>query len=177
MSKYSIVNLTSGSVIKHASLLAAKVAFQSSVSQYDDVVVLDHNGESYVRKIGGKVRPGQHYRKFTQRGTTVKAKVIGQPAAPAPAPAPALPTTREEYKAAQEKWIKANGLKVGDSVKITGKAAPYSNGWEDTWSSGNMDSEVGKIGYVEKIEFAGGIRIRTGCGRSYRYPFFILEKA
>lgn len=173
MSKYRIIDLVTCAVLATESTQRnLKVAFNEATKKFRDksFVAIDHNGETYARFIGGEVRPGQHYRKFTQRGTSVTPKVT-RTAAPAP-----LPTNPEEYRAAQEKWLKDNGLKVGDKVRVVKKVEGYANGWTDVWS-GYMTKEVGKIGTIVRDEFSGGLVVNTGCGRNYRYPFFSLEKA
>lgn len=68
----------------------------------------------------------------------------------------------------------ASGLKPGDWVKVTRKAADYEGGWGDTWPE-EMDRFVGSIGKVDRICDGSGGCFLSGCGQ-YRYPYFVLEK-
>lgn len=64
------------------------------------------------------------------------------------------------------------GLKVGDIVKIIGKAETDEQGWNNSW----VDADIGSTGkIVEVCEY--GIRIDFGendC--DFCYPYFVLEK-
>lgn len=68
----------------------------------------------------------------------------------------------------------ASGLKPGDWVMVTRKAATGEGGWGDTWPE-EMDRFVGSVGKVDRISSGSGGIFLDGCGY-YRYPYFVLEK-
>lgn len=68
----------------------------------------------------------------------------------------------------------ASGLKPGDWVMVTRKAATGEGGWAETWPE-EMDRFVGSVGKVDRISSGSGGIFLAGCGY-YRYPYFVLEK-
>jgi hypothetical protein len=176
-SKYRIFSLSQGKIVAEASSLREiKVAFQESLKNSDDVCVLDHNLETYARFLGGKVMPGQHYRKFTQRGVAVKPKEIRPAAAPAPEFNPMI--TYLDYDRAQMKWVEENNVQVGDMVIVRDQAGDHEKGWQNSWAC-DMDKAVGNQYEVVEIRGSTGIRLKDGlCNweRGFEYPFYVLEK-
>jgi hypothetical protein len=176
-SKYRIFSLSQGKIVAEASSLREiKVAFQESLKNSDDVCVLDHNLETYARFLGGKVMPGQHYRKFTQRGVAVKPKEVRPAAAPAPKFNPMI--TYLDYSRAQEKWAEENNVNVGDMVIVRDKAGDYEKGWQNSWAT-DMDKAIGNQYEVVEIRGATGIRLKDGLctwEKGFEYPFYVLEK-
>lgn len=64
----------------------------------------------------------------------------------------------------------ASGIKIGDTVRVTGTALSYERGWENTWESG-MTEMVGSTFVVLGIYGLHGIN-----SAQYGYPYFVLEK-
>ena len=78
----------------------------------------------------------------------------------------------EPYEERATKWIKENGLKKGDYVKVTRKAEDFEDGWGTMWNS-SMDDSVDKVLQVKDCDCPGcGIQLED-----YKhYPYFVLEK-
>lgn len=70
--------------------------------------------------------------------------------------------------------LQANsGIAVGDTVRITRKAANYEMGWDCIWVSG-MTRCIGQEGKVDRITDKG-IRVDVKDNGAPYYPFFVLE--
>lgn len=80
---------------------------------------------------------------------------------------------KKSYKERQAEWIEANGIKIGDKVRVRRKAGSHENGWTNTWAS-DMDEAIGNIRVVSEF-YATGIELDDPA--VYRYPYFFLEKA
>ena len=78
----------------------------------------------------------------------------------------------EPYEERAKKWIKENGLKKGDYVKVVGKAKDYEDGWYSRWTK-EMDDSVDKVLQVKSLnDYEYGIQLED-----YKhYPYFVLEK-
>jgi hypothetical protein len=63
-------------------------------------------------------------------------------------------------------------LKVGDTVKVIAKAAPYQFGWQCPWN-GSMDEFVGTEVVISEICPTKGYQSTRGY---WWFPFFVLEK-
>lgn len=64
----------------------------------------------------------------------------------------------------------ASGIKVGDTVRITGTAESFERGWENSWEP-SMTEMVGSTHTVKCIDSVYGISLH-GLG----FPYFVLEK-
>ena len=85
------------------------------------------------------------------------------------------PVIKEKtYKERQDEWLRANGIREGDKLRIVRKAESHEDGWDDTWEPG-MNNEVGNIGHVVVDNGDKGIAVYAKCG-SWNYPYFVLEK-
>ena len=62
----------------------------------------------------------------------------------------------------------AQGLKVGSTVKVIGKAESFSGGWNNTW---DMDECVGIEMTVKSVNLSKEIFLNDDCS----YPAFVLE--
>lgn len=79
------------------------------------------------------------------------------------------PKPRYAYADRQEEWVKANGIKVGDTVRVTREAECYEDGWGTVWI---VEMNGIKEGTVTDIIDAVGIQLDN----HYVFPFFVLEK-
>lgn len=82
------------------------------------------------------------------------------------------------YVERQAKWLADNDIKVGDYVRVTGKADSLEDGWQTLWNP-DMDKSVGKVGTVSYISANSGecgIKIDVPGVGSFFYPYFVLEK-
>lgn len=77
------------------------------------------------------------------------------------------------YRDRQADWLKENGLKVGDKVKVLRAPTSLENGWQYGVSHhGHYDSAIGKVFEIEKIEDDSIWLV----GVNYILPFFVLQK-
>ena len=83
----------------------------------------------------------------------------------------------EPYEERAKKWIKENGLKKGDYVKVVRKAKDYEDGWDGRWTK-ERDDFIGKVIPVSDIgESTGVILSYCFCDwAGYDFPYFVLEK-
>lgn len=82
------------------------------------------------------------------------------------------PETRK-YIREQTRWLKQTGLKIGDRVKIIGKAASYQSGWPTVWTDQMSEKTGGSVRYIT----SAGIAFTCDDGEdSAYYPFFVLVK-
>lgn len=80
-----------------------------------------------------------------------------------------------EYRDLAREWIKDNGVKVGDYVKITRKAQNFENGWDNVWTT-RMNEYVGKTMVVLRTDTLDE-GISLSCSDTFYYfPYFVLEK-
>lgn len=91
------------------------------------------------------------------------------------------PTTTEiaGYVTRQQTFIDENGLKIGDTVKITRKAEDWEEGWNNVWVPG-MAEAFDNVGTIENFGDNGiGIEIKFDDTQPnhFMYPYFIIEKA
>ena len=77
----------------------------------------------------------------------------------------------KSYVERQKEWIKENGIKVGDTVKVVRTSPGDTDGWENSWVP-SMNDKVGSTISITRFNGARGI----GHTGSYNYPFFVLEK-
>lgn len=81
------------------------------------------------------------------------------------------------YVERQAKWLADNDIKVGDYVRVTGKADSLEDGWQTLWNP-DMDKSVGKVGTVSYISAnfgECGIEVDVPDVGPYFYPYFVLE--
>ena len=99
-----------------------------------------------------------------------------------------MKTVRERLKVIEEHTVKTSeqllretyitmqaacGIEVGDTVRITRKAADFEMGWGEDWAGDEMIALVGKTGVVSKVHDHrpnGGFKIND-----WYFPFFVLE--
>lgn len=83
----------------------------------------------------------------------------------------------EPYAERAKKWIKENGLKKGDYVKVVRKAKDYEDGWDGRWTK-DRDDFIGKVILVSNIVESTGVIISYCCcdWAGYDFPYFVLEK-
>ncbi|GAF87789.1 unnamed protein product, partial [marine sediment metagenome] len=67
-------------------------------------------------------------------------------------------------------WHDASKFEVGDRVKIIKEAKEYSNGWDNSWTSG-MSSMIG-----HEFEIITNVGIKGYSVGSHNFPSFVLEK-
>lgn len=88
-----------------------------------------------------------------------------------------IPKKEEPYEERAKKWIKENGLKKGDYVKVVRKAKDYEDGWDGRWTK-ERDDFIGKVIPVSDIGESTGV-ILSYCicdWAGYDFPYFVLEK-
>lgn len=83
----------------------------------------------------------------------------------------------ESYEERAKKWIKENGLKKGDYVKVVRKAKDYEDGWDGRWTK-ERDDFIGKVIPVSDIGESTGVILSYCCcdWAGYDFPYFVLEK-
>lgn len=83
----------------------------------------------------------------------------------------------EPYEERAKKWIKENGLKKGDYVKVVRKAKDYEDGWDSRWTK-ERDDFIGKVIPVSDIGESTGVILSYCCcdWAGYDFPYFVLEK-
>ena len=83
----------------------------------------------------------------------------------------------EPYAERAKKWIKENGLKKGDYVKVTRRAKDYEDGWDSRWTK-ERDDFIGKVIPVSDIGESTGVILSYCCcdWAGYDFPYFVLEK-
>ena len=83
----------------------------------------------------------------------------------------------EPYAERAKKWIKENGLKKGDYVKVIRKAKDYEDGWDGRWTK-ERDDFIGKVIPVSDIGESTGVILSYCCcdWAGYDFPYFVLEK-
>ena len=83
----------------------------------------------------------------------------------------------ETYSERAKKWIKENGLKKGDYVKVVRKAKDYEDGWDGRWTK-ERDYFIGKVIPVSDIGESTGVILSYCCcdWAGYDFPYFVLEK-
>ena len=83
----------------------------------------------------------------------------------------------EPYEERAKKWIKENGLKKGDYVKVIRKAKDYEDGWDSRWTK-ERDDFIGKVIPVSDIGESTGVILSYCCcdWAGYDFPYFVLEK-
>ena len=83
----------------------------------------------------------------------------------------------EPYEERAKKWIKENGLKKGDYVKVTRRAKDYEDGWDGRWTK-ERDDFIGKVIPVSDIGESTGVILSYCCcdWAGYDFPYFVLEK-
>ena len=83
----------------------------------------------------------------------------------------------EPYAERAKKWIKENGLKKGDYVKVTRRAKDHEDGWDGHWAK-EMDDFIGKVILVSDIGESTGVILSYCCcdWAGYDFPYFVLEK-
>lgn len=82
-------------------------------------------------------------------------------------------TPTQNYREAQEAFIKMSGLKKGTKVRIRSKAKDNQYGWNAVWCV-YMDDFVdnGKIYTVDYVNGSHGVKV---FDEPYNWPFFCLE--
>lgn len=83
---------------------------------------------------------------------------------------------KKSYKDRQAEWVKKNGIKVGDNVRLVRTAKDFENGWDNVFAS-SMKQWVGDILEVNRISDGNIECINRGanCMR-FNFPYFVLEK-
>lgn len=83
----------------------------------------------------------------------------------------------EPYEERAKKWIKENGLKKGDYVKVVRKAKDHEDGWDGCWTK-ERDDFIGKVIPVSDIGESTGVILSYCCcdWAGYDFPYFVLEK-
>lgn len=76
------------------------------------------------------------------------------------------------YTRLQAKWIIANNLQPGDTLKVISFADNKAYGWFNYWDD-EMDAYIGKEHKYRSNLGAAGILLEPG---TYFFPFFVLEK-
>lgn len=88
-----------------------------------------------------------------------------------------IPKKEEPYEERAKRWIKENGLKKGDYVKVVRKAKDYEDGWDSRWTK-ERDDFIGKVIPVSDIGESTGVILSYCCcdWAGYDFPYFVLEK-
>lgn len=79
------------------------------------------------------------------------------------------------YMERQAQWLKANGIKIGDKVKVTRIAESYEHGWVNEWDGLSMNPSINKVCEIVDIHDRYGIRLHLGVYNCW-FPYFVLEK-
>lgn len=86
-----------------------------------------------------------------------------------------LPGKEDPYEKRQAEWVKENGIKLGDKVKILRKFDDFESGCAiEMDEDGEMDPLVGTVGKVSAIE-DDSIEVDSK-GDCWYWPYFVLEK-
>ena len=87
-----------------------------------------------------------------------------------------LPEKKKPYEERQAEWIEANGIEIGDKVKILRKYEPYEDGCSTEMDrEGRMDRLIGTVGEVCSIA-RGSIGVADSTFYPWGWPYFCLEK-
>lgn len=88
-----------------------------------------------------------------------------------------LPEKKKPYEERQAEWIEANGIEIGDKVRILRKYEPYEDGCSSEMDrEGRMDRLIGTVGEVCSIA-RGSIGVADSTFYPWAWPYFCLERA
>ena len=83
----------------------------------------------------------------------------------------------KSYEERQAEWVKANNIKARDKVRILRGFEPYENGFKMSMNDEHkMDGLIGTIGEVREISPSDIGVWSVKDGRSWYWPYFVLEK-
>lgn len=83
---------------------------------------------------------------------------------------------KKSYEERQEEWIEANGIEIGDKVRVLRKAESHEDGWDNVWAD-SMSQSIGETLVVDSINGDRGIAL-DGLALEWEcsFPYFVLEK-
>lgn len=83
---------------------------------------------------------------------------------------------KKSYEERQAEWIEANGIKIGDKVRVLRKAESHEDGWDNVWAD-SMSQSIGETLVVDSINGDRGIAL-DGPALEWKcnFPYFVLEK-
>lgn len=82
---------------------------------------------------------------------------------------------RASYEERQAEWVKENGIKKDDEVRLIRKASTLEDGWPNGWPD-KANEWVGKILKVREINEIGIACYNPEAGDWFGFPYFVLEK-
>lgn len=82
---------------------------------------------------------------------------------------------RMSYEERQIEWVKENGIKKDDEVRLIREASSGEDGWRNVWPD-KANELVGKILKVKGINEKGIACCNQKDGYWFRFPYFVLEK-
>lgn len=82
---------------------------------------------------------------------------------------------KKSYKERQAEWVKKNGIKKGDEVRLVRLAVGEEGGWPNVWPT-RADGWVGKILKVRGISGENIACYNPEVRDWYGFPYFVLEK-
>ena len=82
---------------------------------------------------------------------------------------------RMSYEERQAEWVKENGIKKDDEVRLIREASSGEDGWRNVWPD-KANELVGKILKVKGINEKGIACCNQKDGYWFRFPYFVLEK-
>ena len=82
---------------------------------------------------------------------------------------------RMSYEERQAEWVKENGIKKDDEVRLIREASSGEDGWRSVWPD-KANELVGKILKVKGINEKGIACCNQKDGYWFRFPYFVLEK-
>ena len=82
---------------------------------------------------------------------------------------------KKSYEERQAEWVKENGIKIGDHVRLIRPASDGEGGWPNVWP--NMaDGWIGNILRVKDIASQNILCYNPDADDWFDFPYFVLEK-
>ena len=82
---------------------------------------------------------------------------------------------RMSYEERQAKWVKENGIKKNDEVRLIRAASNGEDAWPNVWPC-TADGWIGKILRVEDIDRQNIVCYNPDSDDWFGFPYFVLEK-
>ena len=79
------------------------------------------------------------------------------------------------YEERQAEWVKENGIKIGDHVRLIRAASNEEDAWPNVWPC-TADGWIGKILRVEDIDRQNIVCYNPDSDDWFGFPYFVLEK-
>ena len=79
------------------------------------------------------------------------------------------------YEDRQAKWVKENGIKIGDHVRLIRAASSGEDAWPNVWPR-TADGWIGNILRVKDIASQDIVCYNPDADEWFGFPYFVLEK-